>query len=71
MTGELFNLLKEHSILSDLLQGEVEPNDAFTQAARHGIDERGASGRTVLGPGRRAARPGEARRMPRPTPAAC
>ena len=29
MTGELFNLLKEHSILADLLQGPVEPNEAF------------------------------------------
>jgi 2-dehydro-3-deoxygalactonokinase len=38
MTGELYNLLKEHSILSDLLQGKVEPNDAFKQAARHAID---------------------------------
>jgi len=38
MTGELFNLLKEHSILSDLLQGEVQANDVFTQAARHAID---------------------------------
>jgi 2-dehydro-3-deoxygalactonokinase len=37
MTGELFNLLKEHSILSDLLQGEVEPNDAFREAARFAI----------------------------------
>jgi len=38
MTGELFNLLKEHSILSDLLQGEVDVNDAFRQAVRHSID---------------------------------
>src|SRR4051794_21202014 len=38
MTGELFNLLKDHSILSDLLQGEVQANDAFKQAARHDID---------------------------------
>lgn len=38
MTGELFNLLKDHSILSDLLQGEVQANDAFKQAARHAID---------------------------------
>src|SRR5690349_16789606 len=37
MTGELFSLLKEHSILSDLLQGEVEANDAFKQAAGHAI----------------------------------
>ena len=37
MTGELFNLLKEHSILSDLLQGTVSANDAFRKAARHAI----------------------------------
>jgi 2-dehydro-3-deoxygalactonokinase len=34
MTGELFSLLKEHSILSDLLQGQVEVNDAFKQGVR-------------------------------------
>jgi 2-dehydro-3-deoxygalactonokinase len=39
MTGELFSLLKEHSILSDLLQGKVEANDAFKEAARHAIYE--------------------------------
>ena len=38
MTGELFNLLKERSILSDLLQGPVEANDEFKQAARWAID---------------------------------
>jgi 2-dehydro-3-deoxygalactonokinase len=37
MTGELFSLLKAHSILADLLQGEVEVNDAFREAARHAI----------------------------------
>jgi 2-dehydro-3-deoxygalactonokinase len=37
MTGELFSLLKEHSILSDLLQGKVEANDAFKEAAHHAI----------------------------------
>jgi 2-dehydro-3-deoxygalactonokinase len=37
MTGELFNLLKEHSILSDLLKGEVAVNDAFRQAAHHAV----------------------------------
>lgn len=37
MTGELFALLKEHSILSDFLQGKVEPDDAFKQAAHHAI----------------------------------
>src|SRR5258708_3729069 len=38
MTGELFNLLKEHGILSDFLTGKVEANDAFKNAARHAID---------------------------------
>lgn len=38
MTGELFSLLKEHSILADLLKGQVEVNDAFREAARHSID---------------------------------
>ncbi len=37
MTGELFSLLKQHSILSDLLQGEVAVNDAFCEAARYAI----------------------------------
>jgi 2-dehydro-3-deoxygalactonokinase len=39
MTGELFSLLKEHSILSDLLAGEVEPGPAFVTGVRHGLDE--------------------------------
>jgi 2-dehydro-3-deoxygalactonokinase len=38
MTGELFNLLKEHSILSDLLQGPVEPNDAFKRGVRRAME---------------------------------
>lgn len=37
MTGELFNLLKEHSILADLLGGEVEPNDAFRSGVRRAL----------------------------------
>lgn len=37
MTGELFSLLKEHSILADLLQAPVEDNDVFRAAARHSI----------------------------------
>ena len=37
MTGELFNLLKEHSILSDLLGGDVVPNDAFKAGVRQGF----------------------------------
>lgn len=37
MTGELFSLLKEHSILADLLKGPVENNDVFRAAARHAV----------------------------------
>ncbi len=37
MTGELFNLLKEHSILADLLGEDAEPGDAFCAGARHGL----------------------------------
>jgi 2-dehydro-3-deoxygalactonokinase len=37
MTGELFSLLKDHSILSDLLQGSVTDNDVFKNAAREAI----------------------------------
>jgi 2-dehydro-3-deoxygalactonokinase len=37
MTGELFSLLKEHSILADLLKGEVAVNDAFREAARRAL----------------------------------
>jgi 2-dehydro-3-deoxygalactonokinase len=36
MTGEMFSLLKQHSILSDLLQGKVEANEAFRAGAQHG-----------------------------------
>src|SRR3954467_3808404 len=39
MTGELFSLLKAHSILADLLQGKVEPNEAFREAARYALGE--------------------------------
>lgn len=38
MTGELFSLLKSHSILSDLLQGTVEPNDAFKRGVARALD---------------------------------
>lgn len=37
MTGELFSLLKDHSILSDLLTGEVAANDTFRSAARYAL----------------------------------
>jgi 2-dehydro-3-deoxygalactonokinase len=38
MTGEIFSLLKQHSILADLLQGPVEPNDAFRRGVRHAME---------------------------------
>jgi 2-dehydro-3-deoxygalactonokinase len=37
MTGELFSLLKQHSILGELLQGEVLPNDAFQAGVAHAL----------------------------------
>jgi 2-dehydro-3-deoxygalactonokinase len=37
MTGELFNLLREHSILADLLGGQVRANEAFRAGAAHGL----------------------------------
>ena len=37
MTGELFSLLKEHSIISDLLGGDVAVDDTFCSAARYAI----------------------------------
>lgn len=39
MTGELFSLLKGHSILSDLLSGSVDTGDAFTRGVRKGLDD--------------------------------
>ena len=39
MTGELFSLLKEHSILADLLSGEVSANDAFRNGVQQGLDD--------------------------------
>jgi 2-dehydro-3-deoxygalactonokinase len=38
MTGELFNLLKEHSILADLLAGAARPDAGFAAGVRHGLD---------------------------------
>ena len=37
MTGELFSLLKEHSILSGMLDGEVEPNASFRAGVEQGF----------------------------------
>jgi 2-dehydro-3-deoxygalactonokinase len=39
MTGELFSLLKDHSILADLLKGVVEANDAFRDGVRRALEE--------------------------------
>ncbi|NUS99346.1 MAG: 2-dehydro-3-deoxygalactonokinase, partial [Sphingomonas sp.] len=39
MTGELFNLLREHSILADLLSGTAEPTEAFAQGVRRGLGD--------------------------------
>lgn len=39
MTGELFNLLKEHSILADLIAGPAEPGRAFEAGVRHGLEQ--------------------------------
>jgi 2-dehydro-3-deoxygalactonokinase len=38
MTGELFSLLKEHSILAELLQGPVAVNDAFKRGVRRVLE---------------------------------
>lgn len=37
MTGELFNLLRRHSILADLLEPEVVLGDAFDAGVHHGL----------------------------------
>jgi 2-dehydro-3-deoxygalactonokinase len=39
MTGEIFNLLKSHSILADLLAAPVRPDAAFEAGVRHGLDQ--------------------------------
>ncbi|QIL01848.1 2-dehydro-3-deoxygalactonokinase [Sphingomonas sinipercae] len=38
MTGELFNLLREKSILSDLLKAEAEPGAAFAAGVDRGLE---------------------------------
>lgn len=37
MTGELFNLLREHSILADLIGGTIEAGRAFAAGVRRGL----------------------------------
>lgn len=43
MTGEIFGLLRDHSVLADMLGGDVADNDAFRAGVR-----RAASGRDLL-----------------------
>ena len=38
MTGEIFSLLKEHSILADLLTHPAQADAAFATGVRHGLD---------------------------------
>lgn len=38
MTGELFNLLRRHSILADLLAGEADKPHAFATGVRRGLE---------------------------------
>jgi 2-dehydro-3-deoxygalactonokinase len=38
MTGEIFNLLREHSILADLLAAPAAPGPAFEAGVRHGLE---------------------------------
>lgn len=40
MTGELFSLLREHSILADQLQGEAAPGEAFRAGVRETLGGR-------------------------------
>lgn len=37
MTGELFDILKDHSILSDLMAGDVAPGEPFRRGVRKGF----------------------------------
>ncbi len=39
MTGEIFNLLKEGSILADLLRDDAVPGEAFASGVRQGFNE--------------------------------
>jgi 2-dehydro-3-deoxygalactonokinase len=39
MTGELFNLLREHSILSELLAQPAEADSAFRSGVRHSLEK--------------------------------
>jgi 2-dehydro-3-deoxygalactonokinase len=56
MTGELFRLLEEHSILSDMMRGTANPGPAFDAGVEHGLTHDdlpsalfGVRARTLLG----------------------
>ena len=60
MTGELFNLLKDHSILADLLGPDAEPGEPFSAGVRRGLEGDGilaelfaVRARVLLGKARR------------------
>jgi len=60
MTGEMFSLLSKHSILSDMLGGEVTPGTAFEAGVKAGLAGRPLTGelfsvraRVLLGKARR------------------
>ena len=70
MTGELFSLLKEHSILADLLGGDVEPNDVFrARRAKRLYDEALPADLFAIRAGVLLGQ--RSRRTRRPMPAAC
>lgn len=43
MTGEIFNLLRDRSILSDLLGGDAAPGEAFREGVRGGLSGAGVT----------------------------
>ena len=60
MTGEMFNLLKEHSILADLLSHDATTGEAFHEGVRRGLSHDGLTAelfsvraRVLLGAGKR------------------
>jgi 2-dehydro-3-deoxygalactonokinase len=48
MTGELFNLLKRHSILADLLAQPADIDQAFRDGVRHGLAQDDVRARVLL-----------------------
>ena len=71
MTGELFSLLKEHSILADLLQGKVEANDAFKRGGAPRASTTRRFPPTCSRSARACCSARRRRRMLHPTPAGC